>query len=133
MGEDVEPTFEKALAELEGIVAALERGEPELTSALAKHERGVKLLSICHRILEKAEQSVAILTGVDEDGNALTTMFDASATMTTVSETKSTPADPAEPAAGALDRKRKTSERTVVRRGRTAPENPTADPDDPPF
>ena len=61
-------TFEKALAQLERIVASLERGEPELTSALAKYEKGVQLLSICHRLLEKAEQSVAILTGVDAGG-----------------------------------------------------------------
>ncbi len=89
--------LKKRWLSLRRIVAALERGEPELTAALAKHERGVKLLSICQRILEKAEHSVAILTGVDEQGNALTTMFDASATLTTASEPKSTPADPAEP------------------------------------
>ena len=72
MGDETEPNFEEALAQLERIVASLERGEPELTSALSKYEKGVQLLSICHRLLEKAEQSVALLTGVDEQGQPLT-------------------------------------------------------------
>ena len=130
MADDAEPSFEVALAELERIVASLERGEPELTSALSKYEKGVQLLSICHRLLEKAEHSVAILTGVDEQGNALTAPFDATATMTseaiTVVEVK---VDVAEP----LAVKRKAPEKTAVRRSRTAPADPTVDPDDPPF
>jgi exodeoxyribonuclease VII small subunit len=122
------PTFEIALAELERIVTSLERGEPELTSALSKYEKGVQLLSICHRLLEKAEQSVAILTGVDEQGNALTAPFDATATV--VSEAKAAP-DVTDPSAS--ERKRKGPEKPVVRRGRTTPADPTVDPDDPPF
>ena len=76
-----EPSFEQALGQLERIVASLERGEPELTAALAKYEKGVSLLTQCHRLLDQAEQSVALLTGVDEQGNALTAPFDATATM----------------------------------------------------
>jgi exodeoxyribonuclease VII small subunit len=132
MADDAEPNFEVALAELERIVASLERGEPELTSALSKYEKGVQLLSVCHRLLEKAEHSVAILTGVDEQGNALTAPFDATATiaseaMATV-EVKVEVADPSEG-----ERKRKGPEKTSVRRSRTAPADPTIDPDDPPF
>ena len=37
----------------------------------------------------------------------------------------------ADPAAG--ERKRKVPEKTAVRRSRTAPADPTIDPDDPPF
>jgi exodeoxyribonuclease VII small subunit len=77
-----EPSFEQALGQLERIVASLERGEPELTSALAKYEKGVLLLTQCHRLLDQAEQSVALLTGVDEEGNPLTAPFDATATIT---------------------------------------------------
>jgi exodeoxyribonuclease VII small subunit len=77
-----EPSFEQALSQLERIVASLERGEPELTSALAKYEKGVSLLTQCHRLLDQAEQSVAVLTGVDEEGNPLTAPFDATATIT---------------------------------------------------
>jgi exodeoxyribonuclease VII small subunit len=77
-----EPSFEQALGQLERIVASLERGEPELTSALAKYEKGVILLTQCHRLLDQAEQSVTLLTGVDEKGNPLTAPFDATATIT---------------------------------------------------
>jgi exodeoxyribonuclease VII small subunit len=77
-----EPSFEQALNQLERIVASLERGEPELTAALAKYEKGVFLLTQCHRLLDQAEQSVALLTGVDEEGNPLTAPFDATATIT---------------------------------------------------
>ena len=77
-----EPSFEQALGQLERIVASLERGEPELTSALAKYEKGVLLLTQCHRLLDQAEQSVALLTGVDDQGNPLTAPFDATAAIT---------------------------------------------------
>lgn len=132
MADEAEPNFEIALAELERIVASLERGEPELTSALSKYEKGVQLLSICHRLLEKAEHSVAILTGVDEQGNALTAPFDATATMASepmaAVEVKVELADPS-----AGERKRKAVEKPVVRRSRIAPAEPNIDPDDPPF
>src|SRR6185437_8716213 len=49
--------FEDALDQLETIVGDLERGEPELSSALAKYERGVRLLARCHQLLETAERS----------------------------------------------------------------------------
>jgi exodeoxyribonuclease VII small subunit len=76
-----EPSFEQALTQLEQIVASLERGEPELTSALAKYEKGVRLLTLCHRLLDQAEQSVALLTGVDDQGNPLSAPFDATASI----------------------------------------------------
>ena len=70
MADEPEPNFEQSLAQLEQIVASLERGEPELTSALSKYEKGVQLLSICHRLLEKAEQSVALLSRGRRRGTA---------------------------------------------------------------
>jgi exodeoxyribonuclease VII small subunit len=81
-GQEPEPSFEQALSQLERIVASLERGEPELTAALAKYEKGVILLTQCHRLLDQAEQSVALITGVDQEGNPLTVPFDATATIT---------------------------------------------------
>ncbi len=72
-----EPSFEQALEQLERIVASLERGEPELTTALASYEKGVRLLALCQRHIDQAEQSVALLTGVDDSGNPLTAPFDA--------------------------------------------------------
>jgi exodeoxyribonuclease VII small subunit len=88
-----DPSFEQSLSQLERIVASLERGEPELTSALAKYERGVLLLTQCHRLLDQAEQSVALLTGVDEKGNPVTAPFDATATITREAGT-ATPTSP---------------------------------------
>lgn len=72
--------FEAALDELEQIVVDLERGEPALASALAKYERGVGLLARCHGLLDGAERTVAILSGVDDEGRPQTSPFDATAT-----------------------------------------------------
>jgi exodeoxyribonuclease VII small subunit len=80
MPDETEPSFEDALTELEQIVDSLERGEPALTAALAKYENGVKLLRHCYSLLDRAEQAVALLTGVDETGHPLTASFDATAT-----------------------------------------------------
>ena len=70
-----EPDFETALTQLEAIVDDLERGEPELAAALSKYEQGVRLLARCHGVLDQAEQSVALLTGVTETGDPVTTPF----------------------------------------------------------
>src|SRR5580698_10631434 len=80
MTDEPEPNFEDALDRIERIVADLERGEPALSAALAKYEDGVKLLRICYDLLDRAERSVALLTGVDEQGHPVTTPFDARAT-----------------------------------------------------
>jgi exodeoxyribonuclease VII small subunit len=73
-----EPTedFEAALRRLEQIVDDLERGEPDLSAALARYEQGVRLLARCHAVLDRAERSVALLTGVDAAGNPVTAPFD---------------------------------------------------------
>ena len=75
-----EPSFEDALRRLEQVVDDLERGEPELSSALKKYELGVRLLAQCQTVLEQAERSVALLTGVDAAGNPVATPFDPAAT-----------------------------------------------------
>lgn len=72
--------FEAAVKELEKIVEGLERGQPDLGTALASYERGVRLLGQCQGLLDSAERSVALLTGVDESGNPTTSPFDGSAT-----------------------------------------------------
>jgi exodeoxyribonuclease VII small subunit len=79
--DEPEIRFEAALEQLEQIVDALQRGEPELSSALTKYEQGVALLSRCYGLLERAERSVTILTGVSDDGEPVTAPFDASATI----------------------------------------------------
>lgn len=77
MTDESEPRFEEALGRIEQIVAALERGEPALDTALARYEDGVRLLRLCYDQLERAERSVARLIGVDDQGNPITAPFDA--------------------------------------------------------
>jgi exodeoxyribonuclease VII small subunit len=81
MPEEPELRFEAAMNQLEEIVESLERGEPELATALSKYETGVRLLSRCYALLERAERSVALLAGVDAEGNPVTASFDATATL----------------------------------------------------
>jgi exodeoxyribonuclease VII small subunit len=58
-----EPSFEKALAELEKIVARMESGELSLEQALATHQRGLELARFCQQKLEAAQQQVKVLEG----------------------------------------------------------------------
>jgi exodeoxyribonuclease VII small subunit len=58
-----ELSFEKALAELEKIVARMESGELSLEEALAIHKRGLELASFCQQKLEAAQQEVKVLEG----------------------------------------------------------------------
>jgi exodeoxyribonuclease VII small subunit len=58
-----EPTFEKALAELEKIVARMESGELSLEQALATHKRGLELARFCQQKLEAAQQQVKVREG----------------------------------------------------------------------
>jgi exodeoxyribonuclease VII small subunit len=62
--------FSDALAELEGIVSALEGGQLELEESLARYERGVALLRACQTRLSEAEQRVTMLMGEIESDEA---------------------------------------------------------------
>ena len=59
------PSFEAALGELEGIVAAMEAGKMSLQDALDAYKRGVALLRQCQATLTAAEQQIRIR---DADG-----------------------------------------------------------------
>jgi exodeoxyribonuclease VII small subunit len=61
MSEGKTPDFEQALAELEGLVARLERGDLPLDEALKTFERGVELTRLCQGSLKAAQQRVEIL------------------------------------------------------------------------
>ena len=62
MGSDNKtPDFEEALAELEGLVERLERGDLPLDEALKTFERGVELTRHCQSSLKSAQQKVEIL------------------------------------------------------------------------
>jgi exodeoxyribonuclease VII small subunit len=54
--------FEKALAELEGIVAKLERGEVSLDESIAIYERGEHLKRHCDALLKSAEARIDKIT-----------------------------------------------------------------------
>jgi exodeoxyribonuclease VII small subunit len=69
-------TFEKALADLEQIVAKLEKGGLSLNESLALFEKGVKMSRFLKAELDKAERKVEILLK-DEKGNLRTEDFDA--------------------------------------------------------
>ena len=58
-----EPSFEKALAELESIVAKMEDGGLTLEQSLAAHKRGLELARQCRERLEAAQHQVRVLEG----------------------------------------------------------------------
>jgi len=64
-------TFEAALAELEGIVSKLERGDVELEESIAIYERGAKLKAHCESKLKSAELKVEQIVQ-DSTGKAST-------------------------------------------------------------
>jgi exodeoxyribonuclease VII small subunit len=58
-----EPSFEKALAELESIVTRMEDGGLSLEQSLAAHKRGLELAKQCRERLDAAQQQVRVLEG----------------------------------------------------------------------
>lgn len=69
-------TFEKALADLEEIVAKLEKGGISLNESLALFEKGVKMSRFLRTELDKAERKVEILLK-DEKGKLKAEEFEA--------------------------------------------------------
>lgn len=65
--EQVQPTFEENLADLEKIVNKLEQGETPLEEALASFQVGVKLSQKLQTTLENAEKTLAKV--IDENGD----------------------------------------------------------------
>ena len=64
VGKPIEQsTYEEAYSDLEGIVAALERGDQPLEEALSLFERGQLLTKHCAELLAKAELKVQELSG----------------------------------------------------------------------
>jgi exodeoxyribonuclease VII small subunit len=61
MAEKEALTFEKALEELESIVARMEEGKLPLEESLAAYQRGAELLKFCETKLTDAQARIAIL------------------------------------------------------------------------
>lgn len=57
--------FERALSELEALVAAMESGEMTLEESLQAFETGVRLTRECQLTLQQAEQKVQLLLAED--------------------------------------------------------------------
>ena len=56
-------SFEKALEELEAIVARMEDGKLPLEESLAAYQRGTELLKLCESKLNAAQARIAVLEG----------------------------------------------------------------------
>jgi exodeoxyribonuclease VII small subunit len=77
--DDLPQDFEAAMAQLEKIVAQMERGDMSLEASLVAYQRGVALTRICQDRLARAEQKVKVLSdellkpfelGADPDDSA---------------------------------------------------------------
>ncbi|MBR1457169.1 MAG: exodeoxyribonuclease VII small subunit [Oscillospiraceae bacterium] len=55
------PSFEQALERLDEIVRHLEKGDLPLSQSLSLFEEGTKLLTVCSKMLDEAEQKVVKL------------------------------------------------------------------------
>lgn len=69
------PSFEAALADLEGVLRSLEDGGTSLDDALAAYEKGVGLLKACYAQLAAAELRIQQLSGVAADGTPVLAPF----------------------------------------------------------
>ncbi|HEX7466208.1 MAG TPA: exodeoxyribonuclease VII small subunit [Usitatibacter sp.] len=58
-----ELSFEKALEELEALVARMEDGKLPLEESLAAYQRGAELVKFCESKLVDAQARIAILEG----------------------------------------------------------------------
>jgi exodeoxyribonuclease VII small subunit len=56
-------SFEKALEELESLVARMEDGKLPLEESLAAYQRGAELIKFCESKLSDAQARIAILDG----------------------------------------------------------------------
>ena len=72
-----EMTFEEALAELEGVVTRLERGDVALDESISLYERGAALRKRCQDKLAEAEEKVSRITLGDGGQPAGLQPFDA--------------------------------------------------------
>ena len=56
-------TFEKAIEELESLVARMEDGKLSLEESLAAYQRGAELIRYCEGRLTDAQARIAVLEG----------------------------------------------------------------------
>ncbi len=64
-------TFEKAMARLEQIVAALESGRCPLDDSMKLFEEGTRLTAYCAKQLQEAEQKIVKLSAPEESADTV--------------------------------------------------------------
>jgi exodeoxyribonuclease VII small subunit len=60
-------TFEKAMEQLEKIVASMETEALSLEQSLKKFEEGMKLSQYCSEKLEETEKKISLIMGIKDD------------------------------------------------------------------
>ena len=60
-------TFEKAMEQLEKIVASLETEALSLEQSLKKFEEGMKLTQYCSEKLEETEKKISLIMGIKDN------------------------------------------------------------------
>ncbi len=60
-------TFEKAMEQLEKIVASMETEALSLEQSLKKFEEGMKLSQYCSEKLEETEKKISLIMGIKEN------------------------------------------------------------------
>ena len=75
MAKTEKMTFEQASARIDEIVRLLEKGDAPLDKSLALFEEGAKLIKICGKMLDEAEQTVVRLRK-GMDGEPEESLFD---------------------------------------------------------
>ncbi len=61
-----EMTFEKAIAELKGIVDKIEEGQIPLQDSIEQYEKGMGLIKYCRSVLQEAEKRIEKISLNDE-------------------------------------------------------------------
>ena len=56
------PDLEKAIAQLDAILAEMEDGKLPLDGLISRYEQGVKLVKLCQEQLKQAERRIQIVT-----------------------------------------------------------------------
>lgn len=68
-------SFEVSMQKLDAIVRRLEQGGNSLDAALQDYEEAIGLMKTCHKMLQTAERKVELLSGVDAEGNPISTQI----------------------------------------------------------
>lgn len=71
-----EDSFADTIGRLQAIVDSLESGEMTLEESLKLYEEGAKCLKSCREKLTTAKRKIELLSGVNDEGNAVTSDFE---------------------------------------------------------